>query len=49
MNKQQDKLRYKTFPIRLADETREALKKKKVASGKSWNLFICELLKTNKK
>lgn len=47
--KQEKTIRYKTFPIRLADETREALKKKKVESGKSWNLFIWELLKSNEK
>lgn len=39
----QDKIRYKTRPIRMSDETWEKLKKKKIQSGKSWNLFIFKL------
>lgn len=40
----EEKIRYKTKPIRMADETWERLKQKKISSGKSWNLFMVELL-----
>lgn len=45
--KQPEKIRYKTRPIRMDDRTWEALKNCKVKSGKSWNLFLVDLL--NKK
>jgi hypothetical protein len=41
---EKEKIRYKTRPIRMADKTWEQLKGKKVQSGKSWNLFLLELL-----
>ena len=41
----QDKIRYKTRPIRMDDRTWKALKDKKIKSGKSWNLYLLELLK----
>ena len=40
---------YPTRPIRMSDKTWDRLKKNKLKSGKSWNLFMVELLKTNKK
>lgn len=43
--KPEEKIRYKTKPIRMADETWERLKSKKIRSGLSWNLFLVELLK----
>ncbi len=43
--KSEEKIRYKTRPIRMDDRTWEELKKRKIESGKSWNLFLLELLK----
>lgn len=48
MKKEPEKIRYKTRPIRMNDKTWEALKNKKVSSGKSWNLFIIKLLDSKK-
>lgn len=45
----QDKIRYKTRPIRMADKTWEELKNNKAKSGKSWNIFIVELNKLLKR
>ena len=45
--KRQEKITYKTRPIRLSDETWEKLKKQKIKYGKSWNLFIVKLLEKN--
>lgn len=44
MEKQQEKIRYKTRPIRMNDNTWETLKENKIKSGKSWNLYILTLL-----
>jgi hypothetical protein len=41
----EEKIRYKTRPIRMHDKTWKQLKDKKIRSGLSWNLFIVELLK----
>ena len=41
--KKQEKINYKTRPVRLSDETWNKLKSNKIKSGKSWNLFISEL------
>lgn len=41
----EEKIRYKTRPIRMADHTWKVLKDKKIKSGKSWNLFLIELTK----
>lgn len=43
-----EKIRYKTRPIRMHDKTWEQLKNEKIKSGKSWNLFLIELLKFDK-
>lgn len=43
MNQEKSKIRYKTRNIRMSDETWDKLKKKKIKSGKSWNLFILKL------
>ena len=40
---------YKNRTIRLADETWEKLKEKRLNSGKSWNIFILSLLNIYKK
>lgn len=42
--KRQEKITYKTRPIRLSDETWEKLKKQKIKSGLSWNLFLLKLI-----
>lgn len=47
--KVEEKIRYKTRPIRMGDRTWETLKNSKIKSGLSWNLFLVELLETNKK
>lgn len=47
--KKQNKIRYKTRQIRMADKTWEAHKQAKIKLGKSWNLYMVELLKTNNK
>lgn len=46
--KLEEKIRYKTRPIRMDDRTWEALKKRKVKSGKSWNLYLVNLLEMSK-
>ena len=38
------KIKYKVFSLRLNDKTITELKRKKLLSGKSWNLFIFNLL-----
>ena len=40
----QEKIRYKTKPIRMDDRTWKSLKDKKIRSGLSWNLYLLELL-----
>lgn len=35
---------FKTRPIRMSDDTWNKLKDKKIKSGKSWNLFLLELV-----
>ena len=47
MNKKEKKIKYPTFTVRMNKETINLLKKKKLESGKSWNLFIYNLLKRN--
>ena len=37
---QEKTIRYKTRPIRMSDQTWKELKRQKIKSGKSWNLFI---------
>lgn len=44
VKKKQKDLEYKVFHIRLSEETKEQLKVKWKESGKSWNLFIKELI-----
>lgn len=39
-----EKIRYKTRPIRMDDRTWKTLKDKKIKSGKSWNLYLLELI-----
>jgi len=41
------KIRYGNFCLRLSDQTKELLKKKKKESGKSWNRYIYSLIKEN--
>jgi hypothetical protein len=49
MKKQPEKtLRYKTRPIRMDKRTWEAMRNRKLISGKSWNLFLVDLLKERK-
>mgnify|MGYP000885694431 CR=1 len=44
MSKEDPPFHYQVMTMRLSDEVREQLKKEYVRSGKSWNLFIQELL-----
>jgi len=44
---EKEKIRYPSIHFRLREETVELLKKAKVRSGKSWNLFFFDLI-TNK-
>lgn len=37
-------IKYKVFTLRLGENTKDLLKKKKLKSGLSWNLFIYKLL-----
>lgn len=37
--------RYKAYAYKLNKNTAESLKKQKIKSGKSWNLFFVDLLK----
>jgi len=46
--KKQEKITYKTRPIRMDDKTWETLKKNKILSGRSWNLYLLELLELQK-
>lgn len=48
MKKPPEKIRYKTRPIRMDDRTWEIYKSKKILSGKSWNLFLLDLLEKKK-
>jgi len=48
MYKEKD-ITYQVFSIRLQDKVKEKLKAEHKASGKSWNLFIKELLKYESK
>jgi len=43
------KQKYKAYSYTLNDQTATLLKKKKEASGKSWNLFIYDLIKDTEK
>ena len=45
--KEEEKIRYDSFCFRLDRRTYELLKKKKIKSEKSWNLFIYNLIKKN--
>lgn len=40
-----EKIKYKVFAVRLNDKTVAELKRQRILSGLSWNLFIVELLK----
>ena len=44
MAQEQEKIRYKTRPIRMDDRTWEKLKNLKIKSGVSWNKFLLELV-----
>ena len=44
---EKEKIRYKVFNMRLNDLTIQLLKTRQKQSGKSWNLFIYELLKND--
>lgn len=44
---EEEKIRYKTRPIRMAEKTWETLKRGKIKYGKSWNLFLLSLLEKN--
>ena len=44
-----EKIRYKSFAFRLNQKTYDLLKREKIKSGKSWNLFIYNLIKNEKK
>lgn len=46
--KQPEKIRYKTRPIRMDDRTWKQLKDKKLRSGLSWNRYLLELLANQK-
>lgn len=51
MNKEKgtiDKIKYKVFTMRLDDRTWKILGEKRIASGKSWNRFVLELLENKK-
>lgn len=41
-----DKIAYKIRHIRMADKTWEKFKQEKRKSGKSWNLYLLDLLTT---
>lgn len=41
---EEEKIRYKTRPIRMDDRTWKKLKEGKIRFGKSWNLYILEML-----
>lgn len=38
-------IKYKVFSLRLNEETKKKLIQKQKKSGKSWNLFLLDLLK----
>jgi len=38
-------IKYKVFSLRLNEETKKKLIQKQKQSGKSWNLFLLDLLK----
>jgi hypothetical protein len=44
-----EKINYKVFSMRLDDRTWKKLLEKRIASGKSWNRFVLELLEGKKK
>ena len=46
--KKQEKITYKTRPIRMDDKTWETLKKNKILSGKSWNLYLLNIIEKKK-
>lgn len=48
MNKQSEIIKYKVFTLRLHEETKKKLIKKQKESGKSWNLFMLDLLELHK-
>lgn len=48
-NKNKEKVKYKTFSMRLHDDTILWLKHERNKSTKSWNRFLIELLKNNMK
>ena len=44
----EEKIKYKTLGMRLHDETIRKLRLKQKKSGKSWNLFILDLIEKKK-
>jgi len=48
MKKEEIKIKYPVFSLRLSKETIELLKQKQKESGKSWNRFIYQLLSIKK-
>lgn len=44
--RKEEKIKYKVFALRLHEETKKTLIKKQKESGKSWNLFVLDLLTT---
>ena len=44
MKKKREKIEYKAFSFKLNNKTYEKLKILKLKSGKSWNLFIYNLI-----
>lgn len=46
MKKESKSFHYSNKTIRIADETWERLKTKRRKSGKTWNLYLVDLLKT---
>lgn len=46
MKKKEKDIRYKVFTFRLSEDTIKELRELKERSGKSWNLFILDLIKS---
>ena len=47
-NNEEEKIKYKAMCFRLSEETRQNLKEQRAKSGKTWNMFMVELLKRKK-
>lgn len=48
MKRKQEKIKYKVFTIRLHEETKQNLIKKRNKSGLSWNRFIYKILEKHR-